>query len=208
MKKGIFISFEGIEGTGKSTQAKLLSEHLREKGLEAILTEEPGGTKIGRKIRDLLLSPDHLEMAPLTELFLYFASRTQHLEQVILPALKRGAIVITDRFTDSTIAYQGFGRGLDLRLIQSLDSIATSGMRPDITLLLDLDEETGLRRNRGMNKTDRFELEDINFHKRVRKGFLELAAQQPGRIKLIDASLHRKEISKRVLDIIKELIWH
>lgn len=206
MKKGVFLSFEGIEGTGKSTQARLLFEHLREKGFDAVLTEEPGGTKIGRKIRELLLSPDHQEMTPLTELLLYFASRTQHLAQVIIPAVNRGAVVITDRFTDSTIAYQGYGRGIALHLLHSLDNIATEGMKPDITLLLDLDVETGLSRNRGINKTDRLELEDIGFHKRVRNGFLELAAQQPERIKLIDASLEKEEVRKRVLDLVLDIV--
>jgi len=206
MKKGFFLSFEGIEGTGKSTQARLLFERLREKGFDAVLTEEPGGTKIGRKIRELLLSPDHQEMTPLTELLLYFASRTQHLAQVIIPAVNRGAVVITDRFTDSTIAYQGYGRGIALHLLHSLDNIATEGMQPDITLLLDLDVETGLSRNRGINKTDRLELEDIGFHKRVRNGFLELAAQQPERIKLIDASLEKEEVRKRVLDLVLDIV--
>ena len=206
MKKGVFLSFEGIEGTGKSTQARLLFERLREKGFDAVLTEEPGGTKIGRKIRELLLSPDHQEMTPLTELLLYFASRTQHLAQVIIPAVNRGAVVITDRFTDSTIAYQGYGRGIALHLLHSLDNIATEGMQPDITLLLDLDVETGLSRNRGINKTDRLELEDIGFHKRVRNGFLELAAQQPERIKLIDASLEKEEVRKRVLDLVLDIV--
>jgi len=206
MKKGFFLSFEGIEGTGKSTQARLLFERLREKGFDAVLTEEPGGTKIGHKIRELLLSPDHQEMTPLTELLLYFASRTQHLAQVIIPAVNRGAVVITDRFTDSTIAYQGYGRGIALHLLHSLDTIATEGMQPDITLLLDLDVETGLGRNRGINKTDRIELEDIRFHKRVRNGFLELAAQQPERIKLIDASLEKEEVRKRVLDLVLDIV--
>lgn len=206
MKKGVFLSFEGIEGTGKSTQARLLFEHLREKGFDAVLTEEPGGTKIGRKIREVLLSPDHQEMTPLTELLLYFASRTQHLAQVIIPAVNRGAVVITDRFTDSTIAYQGYGRGIALHFLHSLDTIATEGMQPNITLLLDLDAETGLSRNRGINKTDRLELEDIEFHTRVRNGFLELAAQQPERIKIIDASLEKEEVRKRVLDLVLDIV--
>ncbi|MDQ7787924.1 MAG: dTMP kinase [Thermodesulfovibrionales bacterium] len=206
MKKGFFLSFEGIEGTGKSTQASLLFERLREKGFDVVLTEEPGGTKIGRKIREILLSPDHQEITPLTELFLYFASRTQHLAQVIIPAVNRGAVVITDRFTDSTIAYQGYGRGIALHLLHSLDNIATKGMQPDITLLLDLDVETGLRRNKGINKTDRIELEDIGFHKRVRNGFLELAAQQPERIRLIDASLEKEEVRKRVLNMVLDMV--
>ncbi|MEW6586800.1 MAG: dTMP kinase [Nitrospirota bacterium] len=206
MKKGTFISLEGIEGTGKSTQAKLLFNHLRQKGFDVALTAEPGGTKIGDKIREVLLSPDHNEMAPMTELLLYFSSRTQHMEELIMPALKRGAIVVTDRFTDSTIAYQGYGRGIDLGLIHSLDRIATSGFRPDLTLLLDLDVETGLRRNKGINKTDRLELEDVEFHERVRDGFLLLAAQESERIRVIDASAGIEEVHERVIAAVGRIL--
>jgi dTMP kinase len=200
--KGIFISFEGIEGTGKTIQAKLLFEYLTKKGYEVILTEEPGGTRIGLKIRELLLSVENREMTSLTELLLYNASRTQHIKEVILPAIKRGAIVITDRFTDSTVAYQGYGRGIDLRLIGSIEKIVTGGLHPDITILLDLDVETGLRRNRGINKTDRLELEDVKFHKLVRSGYLEIATKEPERIKIIDASESIKQIQNKIIKII------
>lgn len=186
--RGKFISFEGIEGTGKSTQAKLLQQSLTGLGYEVILTEEPGGTLISLRIREVLLSVDHSNMKPLTELLLYNAARAQHIEEVILPALSRGAVVITDRFTDSTFAYQGYGRGIVLNLLESIDKIATNGLRPDMTILLDLDVETGLKRNRRINKTDRLELEDVEFHERVRKGYHELAAKEPERIKVLDAS--------------------
>jgi dTMP kinase len=200
--KGIFISFEGIEGTGKSTQAKLLYQYLLDKGYEVLLTEEPGGTKIGLDIRGVLLSVDHKGMTPLTELLLYNASRAQHIQEVILPALKQGAIVLTDRFTDSTFAYQGYGRGIDLDLLNSIDRIATNCLRPDLTVLLDIDAETGLLRNRGINKIDRLELEDIEFHRRVRDGYHKLAAKEPERIKLIDVSGVIEEIHGRIVRIV------
>jgi len=204
--KGTFISFEGIEGTGKSTQAKLLYTYLREKGADVILTEEPGGTQISVKIREVLLSVEHKEMSPLTELLLYNASRAQHIQEVIMPALDRGAMVITDRFTDSTLAYQGYGRGLDLQLIDSIDLIATGRLKPDITLLLDLDVQTGLKRNRGINKTDRLELEDVAFHERVRNGYHMLAAKEPTRIKLISVTAGIDEIHRSIIHIISGVL--
>jgi dTMP kinase len=204
--KSNFISFEGIEGTGKSTQAKLLQERLLGLGHEVILTEEPGGTLISLRIREVLLSVDHTNMKPLTELLLYNAARAQHIEEVILPALNRGAVVITDRFTDSTFAYQGYGRGINMKLLESIDWIATNGLRPDITILLDLDVETGLKRNRRINKTDRLELEDVEFHKRVRKGYHELATKEPERIKVLDASSEIKELNIIIAKIISDFI--
>jgi len=204
--KGIFVSFEGIEGTGKSTQAKLIYEWLRDKGLDAILTEEPGGTHIGLKIRELLLAVEHKDMTPITELLLYNASRAQHVKEVIRPAIEKGLIVITDRFTDSTLAYQGYGRGIDFDHIGSIDRVATNNLRPDITILLDLDVEAGLKRNRGINKTDRLELEDVVFHRRVRSGYLDLVAKEPQRIKLIDASVNIEEIHKKIIGVITDFI--
>lgn len=203
---GIFISFEGIEGSGKTIQARLLDEFLRKKGYTVVLTEEPGGTQIGLRIRELLLSVEHQEMTSVTELMLYNASRAQLIKEVILPAIKRGAIVITDRFNDSTVAYQGYGRGIDLNLIDSIDRIVTAGLKPDITILLDLDVEVGLKRNRGIHKADRLELEDKAFHKKVRNGYLEIAAKEPERIKLIDASKSIEEIHSKIVSIITEYI--
>jgi dTMP kinase len=200
--KGKFISFEGIEGSGKSTQGKLLYDYLRNRGADVILTEEPGGTQIGVKIRTVLLAIENRGMSPLTELLLYNASRAQHIHEIIMPALNRGAIVITDRFTDSTLAYQGYGRGLDLELIHSLDLISTGRLRPDITLLLDLDVKTGLQRNRGIQKTDRLELEDISFHERVRNGYHMLAEHDPARIKLIQVTAGVDEMHRRIIEMI------
>jgi dTMP kinase len=205
-KKGIFISFEGIEGTGKTIQSRLLCEHLMKKGYKVILTEEPGGTRIGLKIRDLLLSTENREITPVAELLLYNASRSQHIKEVILPAINDSSVVITDRFSDSTVAYQGFGRRIDLGYIDFIQRIVTEGLKPDITLLLDLDVETGLMRNEGINKTDRLELEDVEFHKRVRDGYLEIAAKEPERIKLIDASGSIEEIHSKVINIVTNLI--
>lgn len=205
--KGVFLSLEGIEGTGKSTQASLLAGRLRGQGQKVVLTAEPGGTKIGTRIREVLLATEHAEMAPVTELLLYNAARAQHLSQLILPALGRGEIVITDRFSDSTMAYQGFGRGLDPGMIDELDHFATGRLRPDLTLLLDIDVTIGLQRNREANKVDRLEREEVEFHERVRKGFIRLAAREPGRIRLINAGnsaeeVHR-EISVTVADFLK-----
>lgn len=205
-KKGVFISFEGIEGTGKSTQARLLSEYLTKKGLKTVLTEEPGGAPISLQIRKVLLSTKHKEMDYLTELLLYNAARIQHIKEKIIPAINGGRIVITDRFSDSTVAYQGYGRGISLKLIDSLDRIATGRMRPDLTILLDLDVETGLMRNKKINKRDRLELEDVKFHKRVRKGYLRLAAMEPERIKLIKASKGIEEIHREVLRIVEKVL--
>lgn len=196
--KGLFISLEGIEGTGKTTQARLLAEHLSEKGYVPVLTEEPGGTSIGLRIREVLLKVEHKEMHHLTELLLYNASRCQHIYELILPSINSGKIVITDRFSDSTIAYQGYGRLIDLKLLETLDGIVTAGLKPDFTILLDIDVETGLKRNKGANKVDRLELEDVDFHNRVRAGYLELASKEPERIKVIDASGDIKSVQKKI----------
>ncbi|NWF53088.1 MAG: dTMP kinase [Nitrospirae bacterium] len=205
-KKGIFISLEGIEGTGKTKQSSLLNEYLKNIGYKVILTAEPGGTVIGLKIRDLLLSIENKKMTPLSELLLYNASRVQHIKEVILPALKKGFIVITDRFIDSTKAYQGYGRGIDLKLIDLLGEIVTEGLKPDLTILLDLDVKIGLKRNKGINKKDRLELEDIKFHKKVREGYLKIAAKEPERIKLIDANQSIEDIHKKIIDIVMNII--
>jgi len=205
-KKGIFISFEGIEGSGKTKQSRLLYEYLRKSGYKVILTGEPGGTQIGLKIRDLLLSVENRKMTPVSELLLYNASRAQHIKEVILPALKKGFIVITDRFIDSTKAYQGYGRGIDLKLIEFLEKIVTEDIRPDLTLLLDLDVKIGLKRNRGINKTDRLELEDVKFHKRVREGYLKIAAKELERIKLIDATESIEEIHRKIIGIVTDVV--
>lgn len=201
-----FISFEGVEGSGKSTQTKLLADYLRSKGHSVLETGEPGGTKIGHKIRKLLLEPKN-HMDPLAELLLYYASRAQHVREIIYPAILQNTIVITDRFTDSTVAYQGYARGIDLSVIDSLNDIVVPDLKPYLTFLLDLDVQEGLRRNRDAQKEDRFELETIEFHNRVRNGFHKIAEQEPGRIKRIDASRSADEVSRDVIKIMEEA-WH
>lgn len=201
-RKGFFISFEGIEGSGKTTVSRLITEMLIMDGYEVLSTYEPGGTTIGQKIRDILLSPEHKEMSYLTELLLYNAARSQHLREKLIPALEAGKIVITDRFSDSTIAYQGYGRGLDLSLIISLDTIVTGGLKPDITILLDIDVESGLMRNKGINKVDRLELEDIEFHKKVKAGYYMIADKEPERVKIVNASSAIERVLKDTSDII------
>jgi dTMP kinase len=204
--KGVLISFEGIEGSGKTTQARLLSEHLSRKGYTTVMTEEPGGTAIGLAIREVLLRVEHAGMSHLTELFLYYASRCQLITQVILPAVEKGRVVITDRFSDSTFAYQGYGRGMDLRVIKEVDDIATGGLKPDLTLLLDIDPERGLKRNKEVNKSDRIELEDIGFHNKVRSGYLAIADSNPQRIRVIDASTDIGEVRKEINAAVEELL--
>ena len=201
-----FISFEGIEGSGKSTQVKALAKHLRAKGHKVIETVEPGGTVIGNKIRELLLEPGN-HMDPMAELLLYYSSRAQHVREVIYPAILDNSIVITDRFIDSTVAYQGYARGIDLGLINTLNDIVVPDMKPFLTFLLDMDVEEGLRRNRQAQKEDRFELETVEFHNRVRKGFHQIAVEEPERIKIVDASVSAEEVSRKVIEIL-EGSWH
>jgi len=200
--KGL-ISFEGIEGSGKSTQARLLAKYLRSKGYDVLTTEEPGGTSIGVKIRNLLLDPQN-QMDPLTELLLYYSSRAQHVREVIYPALLHNKIVITDRFTDSTIAYQGYARGIELTVINTLNELVVPDLKPFLTFLLDIEVEEGLRRNRDAHKKDRFELETIEFHNRVRRGYLQIAEKEPQRIKVIDGSRSIEEVNKDIIEIIEK----
>jgi len=200
-----FISFEGIEGSGKSTHVKLLAEYFRGKGHTVIETAEPGGTMIGNKIRAMLLEPGN-HMDPLTELLLYYSARAQHVREVIYPAVLKNAVVITDRFTDSTVAYQGHARGIDLSLIETLNEMVVPDMKPYLTFLLDLDVEEGLRRNREAGKVDRFEQETVDFHNLVRQGFHQIAGEEPERVKVVDASKSREEVSREIIKIIEE-VW-
>jgi dTMP kinase len=199
LKNGLFISFEGIEGSGKSTQAKLLAAALTDAGYDVVITHEPGGTIISDRIRALLLNPEHTEMDATTELLLYAAARAQHLAQIIRPALARRAVVITDRFSDSTLAYQGFGRGIARTLIDTVDAVAAQGLRPNLTILCDLNVHEGLERNRNANKRDRLELEAMAFHEKVRAGFLALAQEEPQRFHLVDASKPAEVLAAGIL---------
>jgi dTMP kinase len=210
--RGLFISFEGIEGSGKTTQISMLSDHLLARGRSVRLTREPGGTLIGDRVRKILLDPANAALDPRAELLLYAAGRAQHLAELIRPALGDGMIVLCDRFSDATIAYQGFGRGLDRDLIGNLDRLVTGGMRPDLTVLLDIDASTGLARARGRNSRHglqeeaRFENERLPFHERVRRGYLELAKQEPGRFRVVDASKQPEEIQKEIRRIVDEML--
>jgi dTMP kinase len=207
--KGTFITFEGIEGSGKSTQIVLLANYLKSHGIKIVLTREPGGTLIGDQIRKILLDPANKALDPSAELLLYTASRAQHLSEVILPALASGTIVLCDRFSDATLAYQGYGRGLGKNMIQELDRIVTAGMRPDLTVLLDIDAAVGLARAHGRNNScglegeARFENEEIAFHERVRQGYLTLAKQEPERIRVVDAAPAPDSIEMEIRKIVE-----
>jgi dTMP kinase len=209
---GTFITFEGIEGSGKSTQILLLANHLKKTGADVQLTREPGGTPIGDQVRKILLHPDHTALDAKAELLLYAASRAQHLREVILPALARGAVVLCDRFSDATLAYQGYGRGLDIEIIRALDRIVTAGMRPDLTLLFDIDAAGGVGRahgrnsSRGLEAEARFENEQLEFHERVRQGYLALMRQEPDRIRIVDASPPPEEVQRAVRRIVDALL--
>lgn len=203
MAKGIFITFEGIEGSGKSTQVEILADNLLKRGYKTITTFEPGDTEFGKKVREILLYPS-LIINPLSELLLYFADRVQHLSEKIKPSLSEGLIVISDRFTDSTLAYQGYGRGISLDLINTLNKILLNEFKPDLTILLDLPAEQGLARNRNINKNDKFEFEALSFHNRVREGFLRIASLEPERFIIIDATKLVDEIALEIYEKTKE----
>jgi dTMP kinase len=207
----IFITFEGIEGSGKTTQIQMLSNHLEEQGLEHLLTREPGGTPIGDHIRRLVLNPAHNDMTPTCELLLYTAARAQHVEQVIRPALEQGRIVLCDRFTDATLAYQGYARGLPLGVIRHLHEIEVLSLRPNLTILFDIEAREALTRARSRDHTrsddeTRFEQEDLAFHERVRAGYLDLARREAGRFAVIDASGSVADVHPRVLAAIQRFL--
>ena len=182
-----FITIEGVEGAGKSTQAVRLADVLRREGHEVLLTREPGGTDLGRRLRQLLLDESSLAPTPQTELLLYLADRAEHVQRLILPALERGAVVIADRFSDSMLAYQGHGRGFPVDVVTQLDAFARDGLQPSLTFLLDLPPEVGLERIRATREMDRLEREDIDFFHRIRNGFRDLAVKDPERFVLLDA---------------------
>ncbi|WP_214763092.1 dTMP kinase [Exiguobacterium sp. s146] len=202
--KGMFITVEGPDGSGKTTQLQLLVRSLTEKGYEVVVTREPGGTKVGNSIREVLLSPEHDEMTPRVEMMLYAASRAQNVDQVIRPALNRGAIVVCDRFVDASIAYQGYGLQYDLTQILSLNEWATAGITPDLTFLFDLTPDQASRRMKDRGQLDRIESRDEAFHQRVYDGFQKLLEQHPKRMVRIDANATIEMIQDEVLDITLE----
>lgn len=203
--QGKFITIEGPEGCGKSTQSEILLRYLRGRGCDVVLTREPGGTRIGEQVRALVLDAKYEEMTPLAELLLMAASRAQHVLEKIKPSIGEGKVVVCSRFTDATIAYQGYGRGFDIGLLEKMNSIATGGLAPDLTILIDIDVETGLRRALGVDEDetgsgegDRLEKEDRSFHEGVRHGYAELAKRYPERIKVIDGRSSIEEVSTAI----------
>ncbi|MCA1903645.1 MAG: dTMP kinase [Cyanobacteria bacterium KgW148] len=199
----LFISLEGGEGAGKSTQAKLLAAFLRSQGHQVVLTREPGGTDLGATLRQLFLESDSL--TPPTELFLLMADRSHHVSQLIKPSLAAGKIVITDRFTDSTLAYQGFGHGIDKNWIAQLNAEATQGTMPQITFWLDIDPEVGLVRARVKNHhQDRMEKLDLEFHQRVRSGFAHICHNEPDRVKLVDSSQPPEQVHQSIIRLLPQ----
>ena len=208
----LFITFEGVEGSGKTTQIRRLKKYFAQKGIHCKVTREPGGCSIGEKIRKILLNPDHCEMVPATELLLYEAARAQHVKEVIKPFLEKEGVVLCDRFSDATLAYQGYGRRIDLKWIQRLNHLSSQGIRPDVTFLLDCPSDVGLKRaiqrNRRLKqeREERFEREEIEFHRRVRKGYLAIARKEPRRVKVIDTRQGEEKVFEKIRKIVDNLI--
>jgi len=202
---GPFITFEGIDGCGKSTQIRLLSGELRMRGLEVVSTREPGGTILGKRLRDVLLDPQ-IEVDPLAELLLFAADRAQHVRTLLLPTIQSGTIVLSDRYADATAAYQGAGRNFTPEMIANVISLATGGLKPDLTLIFDLPVAECLartsRRKEGENQTDRLDAEDAAFHTRVRNAYLKLADNEPERVRIINASGSVNETHALVIEVV------
>lgn len=203
MKKGLFITFEGIDGCGKTTQIELLKEELEKKGYTVLLTREPGARGLGEKLREILLNYDG-EVSSNCESFLFLADRAQHIDTIIKPAIDKGVIVLCDRHTDSTVAYQGYGRQLDLEQIYQLNKIATNGIIPDITFILDIDIDTSLQRI-GKGR-DRMENSGREFFERVRKGYIEISEKEPQRVKLLQGNSPIKDIQNKISDYVQGLL--
>jgi dTMP kinase len=203
--RGVLIAFEGVEGSGKSTQADRLAEHLRSKGHDVVLSREPGGTAIGEQVRDILLDPGNDRMDGRTELFLYLASRNQHVREKVLPALEAGRVVILDRFADSSVAYQGGGRELGAQVVSRLNKLATASLKPDLTVLVDVPVEVGQGRKDG-SPLDRLEREKVDFHERVRQGYLKLARRAPKRCRIVDGTRPADELEPVIRELADEVL--
>ena len=200
MRKGMFITFEGSEGCGKSTQSKLLFEYLKRRGYRVIYLREPGGTKISEKVRLILLDPKNNSMNSVCEMLLYMAARAEAVQEVIAPAIAKGKIVICDRFLDSTLAYQGYGLGMDIKFIRGLGKLVTHGVKPGLTILLDLPVEKGLKKC-GRVK-DRIEQRSVKYHIGVRKGYLRLARQEPERIKIVKVANNKSATQENIRSLV------
>ncbi len=210
-RRGKFITFEGIDGSGKSTQLRLLAKRMRAQGLPVVENVEPGGTPIGRQIRRILLDSANQDLCPTAEMLLMFAARAQNVDQWILPALGEGKIVLSDRFTDSTLAYQGVGRGLGAEIVLDVDRIACRGLVPDLTIYIDIDAVTGLTRAHARNRDDaseetRLDEEEVGFYRKVREGYRAIAAEEPNRFRLIDGARTIDEIAADVWDTVTSLL--
>ena len=210
-KRGIFITLEGIDGTGKSTQMRLLVKHLRARGHRVVVTREPGGTKLGEQIRAILLASQTGRVAPLAELALIYAARAQHLEEVVRPALARGELIVSDRFNDASLAYQGHGRGLGEATVRAFDRIVCGKTQPQLTLLLDLDPRVALARAQGReirrnSAHSRFEAQGLKFHQRVRAGYLAIARREPHRMKVVSADRPVAEVQMEIRRIVDKFL--
>lgn len=206
MKQSLFITAEGTDGSGKTTQIGIMTDYLKQKGHNVLLTREPGGTKISEKVRAILLDPNNAEMDIMAEVLLYAAARAQLVHEVIKPSLKKGITVICDRFADSSYAYQGFGRGVPLGTLEYINNAALNGLNPDITFFFDLNPEIALRRRLDTSDADRIEREKIEFHMKVYRGYKELAALHPGRIKAINSSMGIDEVAGQVRAYIDQIL--
>ncbi len=203
--KGKFITFEGSEGCGKSTQSRMLYEYLKARGRRVIYLREPGATKINEKIRDILLDAKNQSIVPEAEMLLYMAARAQIVGEIIKPALKKGMIVICDRFLDSTLAYQGYGLGMDIDLIKRIGKFTTSGIKPDLTLFLDLAVKRGLKHREASR--DRIEMRSVKYHLRVRSGYLRLARQEPKRIKVVKVQKDKLATQAKIRELVEEYVF-
>lgn len=202
--QGLFITMEGADGSGKSLQSKLLKEYLLERGFDVVTVREPGGTRIGEKIRDIIIDKENTAMDSMTEVLLYAASRAQLTQEVILPSLNAGKIVLSDRFVDSSLVYQGFARGLGIDTVMKINSFALCGLMPDITFFLDLPATDGLKRVHSREEPDRIEMEALSFHNKVYEGYLSLVEMYPERIKSIDASRDIQEVKRSIIEIVEK----
>ena len=206
MKKGKFLTLEGIEGVGKSTHIAYIAKRLETGGHRTLTTREPGGTRLGESVREILLHGNDLDILPQAELMLMFAARLQHVQEIIVPAIADGLVVVCDRFIDASYAYQGGGRGIPQEMIAVLDNWVLKDLRPDLTLLFDASVETGLRRAGNRSDADRFESENVNFFNRVRETYLERAKKEPERIKIIDAEQDMHTVEKQISAVLETFI--
>jgi dTMP kinase len=211
MRHGLFITLEGIDGTGKSTQLRLLVRHLKKRGLPVRATREPGGTRLGERIRKILLDSRNTHLSPLAELALMYAARAQHLEEVIRPALAKGQMVLSDRYNDASLAYQGYGRKLGRATVRAFDRVVSVRTQPDLTILLDLDPRLSLGRAAGRqsernSNQARFESQGLNFHRRVRRGYLAIARDEPWRVKVVPATGPVLEVQAKIRDLVDDFL--